>query len=130
MIDPVTQDVDNNIENAFTGGRSMKRRTMKKRRTLIKKRITKTGIKGRGAFIKGWAKQSPGTRERTLMLKRCGKKCFLGPNKSFPICKRGTCKRSRKGVYSAFIRAREYAAIKNTKKYSSIARTAKKLLQK
>jgi len=124
MIDPVTQDVDNNIENAFTGGR-----TMRKRRTMKKTLPLKTGIKGRGAFIKGWAKQSPGTHERTLMLKRCGKKCFLGPNKSFPICKRGTCKRSRKGVYSAFIRAREYSAIKNTKKYRSIAKTAKNLLR-
>ena len=108
---PVTQDVDNNIENAFTGGRSMKRR-----RTLIKN------------SAKGWAKQSPGTHERTLMLKRCGKKCFLGPNKSFPICRKRTCKRSRKGVYSAYIRAREYTTIKNTKKYRSIARTAKNLL--
>jgi hypothetical protein len=125
MIDPVTQDVDNNIENVITGGR-----TMKRGRTL-KKSSLKTGIKGRGAFIQGWAKQSPGTHERTLMLKRCGKKCFLGPNKSFPICKRGTCKRSRKGVYSAYIRAREYITIKkHTKKYRSIARTAKNLLQK
>lgn len=118
---PVTQDVDNNIENAFTGGRTMKRRTMKKPAYL------KTGIKN---SAKGWAKQSPGTHERTLMLKRCGKKCFLGPNKSFPICKRGTCKRSRKGIYSAFIRARQYVAIKNTKKYRSIAKTARNLLQR
>lgn len=123
MIVPVTEDVDKNIENAITGGR-----TMKRRRTL-KESSGKTGIKGRGSFIKGWSKQSPGTHERTFMLKRCGKKCFLGPNKSFPICKRGTCKRSRKGVYSAYIRAREYTTIKNTKKYRSIARTARNLLR-
>jgi hypothetical protein len=42
------------------------------------------------------------------MLKRCGKKCFLGPEKSFPICKKNTCKVSSKGVYSAYIRARQY----------------------
>ena len=41
---------------------------------------------------KGWKRENPGTHQRTLMLKRCGPKCFLGPNKSFPICKKNTCK--------------------------------------
>ena len=44
----------------------------------------------------GWSKQQPGAHQRTLMLKRCGKKCFLGPNKSFPICSKNTCKINKK----------------------------------
>jgi len=77
---------------------------------------------------KGWSIQKPTTHQRTLMKTRCGKKCFLGPNKSFPICKKKTCKISRKGVYAAYIRAREYSTIKGTKKYKRIAQKAKKML--
>ena len=54
---------------------------------------------------KGWKKEKPSTHQRTLMLKRCGKKCFLGTKKRYPICKKNTCKVSSKGVYSAYIRA-------------------------
>lgn len=68
----------------------------------------KTDTKGRGAFLRGWAKQQPGTHERSLMLNRCGPRCFLGPKKSFPICTRRTCKINRKGVYSAYVRARQW----------------------
>ena len=57
---------------------------------------------------KNWKKEKPGTHQRTVMMKKCGKKCFLGPKKSFPICKKNTCKVSSKGVYSAYIRARQY----------------------
>jgi hypothetical protein len=57
------------------------------------------------------------------MLKHCGKKCFLGPKKSFPICKKNTCKISRQGVYSAYIRAQQY-------KHKSISKKAKQLLKK
>ena len=56
---------------------------------------------------RGWENMKPGYHQKTLMLKRCGKKCFLGPNKSFPICRKNTCKISSKGVYSAYIRARQ-----------------------
>ena len=70
---------------------------------------------------KGWRKQSPGYHERTQMLENCGKKCFLGPDKSYPICRKNTCKISKKGVYSAYIRSRQY---KNNK----ISRKAKHML--
>jgi hypothetical protein len=60
------------------------------------------------SVTRGWKKQKPSYHQRTLMLKRCGKKCFLGPKKSYPICKKNTCTISSKGVYSAYIRAREY----------------------
>jgi hypothetical protein len=78
---------------------------------------------------KGWSKQKPTTHQRTVMLK-CGKKCFLGPNKSFPICTKNTCKINKKGVYAAYIRAREYTTIKGTKKYKQIANKALKILNK
>jgi hypothetical protein len=89
----------------------------------------KTGIKGRGAYLKGWSKSTPSSKQRTAMLKKCGKKCFLGTKKSFPICTKNTCKRNKKGVLAAYIRAREYMTIKpKSKKYQNIAKKAKKML--
>ena len=82
----------------------------------------------RGSFIRGWKKQSPGLRQRSLMLKKCGKKCFLGTKKSFPICKKNTCKISSKGVYAAYIRARQYR--NKGSKYNKISSKAKKMLIK
>jgi hypothetical protein len=70
---------------------------------------------------KGWKKEAPSTHQRTVMMQKCGKKCFLGPNKSYPICKKNTCKISRKGVYAAYIRARQYHK-------RNISKKAKKML--
>ena len=64
------------------------------------------------------------------MLKKCGRKCFLGPNRSFPICTKNTCKVNKKGVYAAYIRAKEYIKIKGTKKYTNIAKKAAQRLKK
>ena len=89
-----------------------------------------TGIKGRGKYLKGWSKESPGTHQRTVMLKKCGKKCFLGPNKTFPICTKNTCTKNKKGIHAAYIRAREYSTIRGTKKYKNIANKAFNLLYK
>jgi len=75
---------------------------------------------------RGWKNEKPGYHQRTVMLKKCGKKCFLGPNKSFPICKKNTCKVSSKGVYSAYIRARQYRS--KGAKYTNISRKAKNML--
>lgn len=72
---------------------------------------------------KGWKQQKPEYHQRTIMLKKCGKKCFLGSKKRFPICKKNTCKISRQGVQSAYIRAKQF-------KHSAIARKAKTLLRK
>ncbi len=104
----------------------------------MSRKTLKTGIKGRGQYLKGWSTQQPGARERTIMKHTCGKKCFLGPNKSFPICTKNTCKINRKGVYAAYIRAREHNTISNknknknkkTRKYSRIASKARHLLNK
>lgn len=85
--------------------------------------MSKTHRNGRGYATRGWEKEQPGYHQRTLMLQHCGKKCFLGPNKKFPICKKNTCKISSKGVYSAYIRARQYH-------YKNISKKAKNILIK
>lgn len=72
---------------------------------------------------KGWKSEKPSTHQRTVMLRKCGKKCFLGAKKSFPICKKNTCKVSKKGVYAAYVRARQYHKRK-------ISQKAKNLLNK
>ena len=95
-----------------------------------RKRIrTKTGTHGRGTFLRKWNKQQPGYHDRTVMLKRCGKKCFLGPNKTFPICSRNTCKINKKGVYAAYIRAKEYITLRGKQKYRRISAKARKWLK-
>jgi hypothetical protein len=79
--------------------------------------------KTRKNVTRGWKREKPGYHERIMMLKKCGRKCFLGPGKTFPICKKNTCKISKKGVYSAYIRARQYH-------HKSISKKAKNLLKK
>ena len=83
---------------------------------------------GRGSATKGWKNQQPSYRQRSVMLKKCGKKCFLGTQKSFPICKKNTCKVSVKGVYSAYIRARQYSS--KGQKYRTVSKKANKMLVK
>ena len=78
---------------------------------------------------RGWSKAQPNSIQRTMMIQKCGKKCFLGPNKSFPICSKNTCRINKKGVLSAYMRAKEYVSIKGTQKYRKIAKKALKLLQ-
>ena len=62
----------------------------------------------------GWAKQAPGTVARREMKTKCGSKCFLGPvsESCFPICATGTCKINNKGIYAAYVRAREHGSAK------------------
>lgn len=79
--------------------------------------------KTRRNVTRGWKKEKPGYKQRTQMLAKCGKKCFLGPKKTYPICKKNTCKISKKGVHSAYIRARQYHR-------KNISQKAKKLLSK
>jgi len=77
---------------------------------------------------KGWKTEKPGYHLQTVMLNKCGKKCFLGDGHSFPICKKNTCKISKKGVYAAYIRSRQYRNKSN--KYRKISLKAQKLLKK
>ena len=76
----------------------------------------------------GWSKEQPTTHQRTLMLARCGKKCFLGTKKSFPICKKNTCKVSRLGVLAAYKRARQYSS--KGRKYKIVSSKARKIHNK
>ena len=88
----------------------------------------------------GWGKESPKGRQRTRMLRDCGRKCFLGPKKSFPICRKNTCRVSSKGLWAAYIRAREWGNKPSSYKgkarptmeqwrYQKIAKTAKRMLK-
>ena len=77
---------------------------------------------------KGWSNVKPGTHQRTIMFNRCGKKCFLGPKKSFPICNKNTCNVNSKGVYAAYVRARQFQNRNST--YKNISARANKLLKK
>ena len=85
--------------------------------------MNKTRKNGRGSTTRGWKKHKPGYHQRTVMLKNCGRKCFLGPGKSYPICSKNTCKVNPKGVYSAYIRSRQYHR-------SNISQRANKILIK
>ena len=87
----------------------------------------------------GWKIQKPSRHQRTVMKSKCGKKCFLGLNSSFPICKKKTCKISPAGIYAAYVRSREwrnkpstYRGISRPKysqsTYKKIASKAKRML--
>jgi hypothetical protein len=75
----------------------------------------------------GWKKEAPTRKQRSNMYKKCGSKCFLGSRKSFPICYKNTCKISKKGLYAAYVRGREYR--KRASKYYTISHKAKMLLK-
>lgn len=90
---------------------------------------------------KGWAKQSPSMRQRHTMKKNCSKKCFLGPKVSFPVCEKNTCKVSSKGLWAAYVRAKEWGKPRRSYRgkarprhrqyvYTRVARKAKKELKK
>jgi len=76
----------------------------------------------------GWGAQAPSASERTVMMKKCGKKCFLGAKKSFPICVKNTCRLSRRGAFAAYLRAREYSAKTGKQKYSRVAKRAHRII--
>jgi hypothetical protein len=86
----------------------------------------------------GWKNDKPySTRERNIMQKKCGQKCFLGTKNSFPICTKGTCNINKKGLWAAYIRAREWGSNKIKKKsgkhtrkyYKKIANQSLRLLK-
>jgi hypothetical protein len=75
-----------------------------------------------------WSHRAPKSiSDRNALLHKCGRKCFLGTGKTFPICPRvsagsgsGSCKIDRRGVAAAYSRAREWATITARKKRSSV----------
>ena len=96
----------------------------------------------------GWSQKAPFGAARTRMYKKCGKKCFLGrktlgnkQHPDFPICSKGTCKVNSKGLYAAYIRAKQWGKKQtsykksehpklNRKTYKHIASRAKRMLMK
>jgi hypothetical protein len=96
----------------------------------------------------GWGKLAPKGKQRTTMFRKCGKKCFLGrktkgdkQHPSFPICAKGTCNVNSKGLYAAYVRAKQWGKTKKSYKgksrprygrrtYKRIARTAKRKLRR
>jgi hypothetical protein len=78
---------------------------------------------------KGWSNEAPGTHERTVMQKECGSKCFLGPvgESCFPICTKNSCTINEKGVYAAYVRAREYGSPNMRRRSSTNKRKKHKL---
>ena len=78
----------------------------------------------------GWGRIAPQGHARTVMLRKCGKKCFLGPRKSFPICAKGTCRKNTKGIYAAYVRARQWGKAKSHYKGKSRPRHARKVYQR
>ena len=73
-------------------------------------------IKQQPRFWRGWRKSKPGYKEKRVMFEECGAKCFLDPPYEYPICKNRTCKISKKGVMSAYIRAKQYNNKRVTRK--------------
>ena len=77
----------------------------------------------KGTQWKGWKNEQPKGHQRTIMRKNCGSRCFLGKGKSYPICTKGTCKVNKKGVYSAYIRSRQYRKRRISKKAVKILKS-------
>ena len=77
------------MTKTLKGGRSRKNSYKKYKMSSGK---TRRNRKSKAIPWAGWAKLAPKGKQRKTMKKKCGKKCFLGPKESFPICKKNTCK--------------------------------------
>tara|TARA_B100001093_G_C26837027_1_gene1018808 strand:- start:2506 stop:2862 length:357 start_codon:yes stop_codon:yes gene_type:complete len=95
----------------------------------------------------GWHKQAPFGAARTRMFHKCGYKCFLGKytpgdkqHPDFPICTKNTCNINSKGLWAAYIRAKEWGKTKKSykgkahprlkhKSYKRISHRAERLLK-
>lgn len=89
--------------------------------------------------LSGWKKIAPMGKARTRMLRKCGRRCFLGSKGTFPICAKGTCKINKKGLSAAYIRSKQWGKKRSTYKgrskprlrrrtYRRIYKNAKKML--
>jgi hypothetical protein len=75
-----------------------------------------------------WKYKKPSYHQRTVMLKKCGKKCFLGSKKSFPICSKNTCTINKNGILAAYKRSRQFR--KKSTKYYKISKKARIMLKR
>jgi len=106
---------------------------MTQTRKIKKSKSTKKPKTIKNVPWRGWKDVKPTTHGRTVMAKNCGKKCFLGSKKSFPICDMNTCDVDRRGVYAAYVRAKEWETRskrlnRSPSKYRKVAHKAKMLL--
>lgn len=97
-------------------------------------------LKGSSVPWSGWNKKAPFGKERTRMYHKCGAKCFLHKKSlGFPICSKGTCKISNKGLWAAYVRAKQWGNKKNKykgrskpkhsrKSYKMVANKARRML--
>jgi len=102
----------------------------------------RSSSRGSHRSSRGWSRIAPrSVGERSAVLSKCGRRCFLGPGKTFPICARlgsgsgsgsgsGACKIDRRGVAAAYSRAREWAAItaRAHRRHTAVARRARAIL--
>ena len=120
----------------------MARKTARRGGRRTHNRTQRAGAKRRGVPWAGWGMEAPRPgRERNAMKRDCPKgKCFLGPGTSFPVCRKGTCTISDKGLWAAYIRAKQWGGPALSYKgkarprhgrrvYTKAARTAKRLLK-
>ena len=124
------------VRNRSTGRCRMISRRKPSRKLAKSRRIVKSKSRRTKSISSGWSKLSPNASQRTTMLKKCGKKCFLGPKKSFPICAKKTCKVNAKGLHAAYVRSKQLSGshkkykgktqpIMTQSTYQKIARSAK-----
>jgi hypothetical protein len=96
----------------------------------------------------GWASKAPYGAARTRMYRKCGSKCFLGKrtpgdrqHPDFPICTKGTCKVNSKGLWAAYVRAKQWGKKKSQYRgktrprlgrntYKRVASKARQMLRK
>lgn len=93
--------------------RSYRKRSYRSRRSPKRSRYTKKGTLRKSHPSKGWGKEKPQLRsDRKKSYKNCGSRCFLEPSQlKFPICSKGSCKVSCKGLSAAYSRARQHRKI-------------------
>jgi len=86
--------------------------------------LRRKSLRSNDFLIKGWGNFKPKKgKERSKMLDKCGKKCFLIPkNQGFPICRKN-CNFDCRGIIAAKIRAAQW-------KYPNIYNKAVLLQQK
>ena len=89
----------------------------------------------------GWSNLKPSAHQRTVMLRNCGHDpCFLGKDKSFPVCIKNTCNISEKGLWAAYVRAKQWGKTKSMykgktrpsmkrKEYLKVSKKAKSMLE-
>jgi hypothetical protein len=93
-------------------------------RGKVTKNIVERSRRMRSKGTKGWAKASPKRgKERSVMKKKCGSKCFLVPRENkYPICTM-SCKPDCRGIKSAKVRSGQY-------KKNSVMKLAKRMEKK